>query len=102
MGEFLNLLTDEGLAVFLLIALLPAIGYFFRWFLNNYTARIDSKFEESIREMSEIKREVMNSNNKLYDITSSLIKNSRIVGEDINAIESSLNTLLKFINKNGK
>ena len=35
-------------------------------------------------------------------MTETLISNQRIIGEDINAIESSLDTLLKFINKNGK
>ena len=44
---------------------------------------------------------IIENNNKLYGITEQLINNQRGIGEDVNAIESSLDTLLKFINKNG-
>ena len=54
-----------------------------------------------MREIAEIKVEVINSNNKLYSINEKLISNQREIGEDVNAIESSFDTLLKYINKNG-
>ena len=60
------------------------------------------KSAELLREIVEIKSEVLTSDNKLYGITEQLIENQRLIGEDVNAIESSLDTLLKFINKNGK
>ena len=44
---------------------------------------------------------IIENNNKLYGITEQLINNQRVIGGDVNAIESSLDTLLKFINKNG-
>ena len=44
----------------------------------------------------------MDENSKLYGMVEQLISNQRVIGEDVNAIESSLDTLLKFINKNGK
>jgi len=99
--DLFGLLDERGLAVFLLIALLPAIGYFFKWFLTNYTARVDTKFEDCMREVQEIKSEVLDSNNKLYNITEKLISNQREIQENISSLDSSLDKLLKFINKNG-
>ena len=99
--DLLYLLSEEGLAVFMLIILLIGVGYVGRWFLNTYTTRVDRKYAELLREIVEIKSDVLESNNKLYGITEQLIENQRIIGEDVNAIESSLDTLLKFINKNG-
>ena len=101
-NDFTYLLEEQGLAVFMLIILLIGTGYVGRWFLNTYTKRVDRKYSELLREIVEIKVEVMDENSKLYGITEQLIQNQRIIGEDINAIESSLDTLLKFINKNGK
>ena len=100
--DLMFLLSEEGLAVFMLIIMLIGTGYVGRWFLNTYTKRVDRKYGELLREISEIKVDVLESNNKLYGIIEKLIENQRIIGEDINAIESSLDTLLKFINKNGK
>ena len=100
--DLMFLLSEEGLAVFMLIIMLIGTGYVGRWFLNTYTKRVDRKYSELLREIAEIKVDVMESNNKVYNMTETLISNQRIIGEDINAIESSLDTLLKFINKNGK
>ena len=86
----------------MLIIMLLGVGYVGRWFLNTYTTRVDRKYAELLREIAEIKVEVLESNNKLYGMAEKLIENQRIIGEDVNAIESSLDTLLKFINKNGK
>ena len=63
---------------------------------------MDSQFTELLREVAEMQQLIIENNNKLYSITEQLINNQRIIGEDVNAIESSLDTLLKFINKNGK
>ena len=101
-NDFTYLLEEQGLAVFMLIILLIGTGYVGRWFLNTYTKRVDRKYAELLREIAEIKVDVMESNNKVYNMIEALISNQRIIGEDVNAIESSLDTLLKFINKNGK
>ena len=100
--DLMFLLSEEGLAVFMLIIMLIGTGYVGRWFLNTYPERVDRKYAELLREIVEIKVEVLNSDNKLYGITEQLIENQRVIGEDVNAIESSLDTLLKFISKNGK
>ena len=100
--DLMFLLSEEGLAVFMLIIMLIGTGYVGRWFLNTYTKRVDRKYAELLREITEIKIEVMDENNKLYGMVEQLISNQRGIGEDVNAIESSLDTLLKFINKNGK
>jgi len=101
-SDVLFLLEEQGVAVFMLIVLLVGVGYVGKWFLNTYTKRVDTKYDELFREIAEIKVEVLDNNNKLYGITEKLIQNQRIIGEDVNGIEKSLHTLLKFINKNGK
>jgi len=101
-SDVLFLLEEQGIAVFMLIVLLVGVGYVGKWFLNTYTKRVDTKYDELFREIAEIKVEVLDNNNKLYGITEKLIQNQRIIGEDVNGIEKSLHTLLKFINKNGK
>ena len=100
--DLMFLLSEEGLAVFMLIIMLIGTGYVGRWFLNTYTKRVDRKYAELLREITEIKIEVMDENSKLYGMVEQLISNQRVIGEEVNAIESSLDTLLKFINKNGK
>ena len=102
MGDLLYLITEEGIAVFIIVVLLMGIAVFGRWFAHHYIAKNEENFLELLREITEIKLEVLESNNKIYSITEQLIKNSRKVGENIKAIESSLDTLLKFINKNGR
>ena len=100
--DLIYLLSEEGLAVFMLIILLIGTGYVGRWFLNSYTKRSDAKYDELLREIVEIKIELLESNNKVYKMVETLIGNQRVIGEDRNAIESRLDTLLKFINKNGR
>jgi len=91
------LLTEHGLAVVIIFALFVGISYFGKWFLNIYTHKLTTQFSELNREITEVKIEVLESNNKLYGIVEQLIKNQRVIGEDINALESSLDTLLKYI-----
>ncbi len=99
MGDLLYLISEEGIAVFVIVVLLMGIALFGRWFAHHYIARNDENFNELLREIVEIKTEVLDSNNKTYSIIEQLIKNSRKTGENIKAIESSLDTLLKYINK---
>jgi hypothetical protein len=94
-----QLLSEHGLAVVIIFCLFGAISWFAKWFFINYTKRLDDNFEECIREVVEIKIEVLESNKKLYNIIEKLIANQRLIGEDINALDKSLNTLLKFIQK---
>ena len=101
MDSLLYLISEEGIAVFIIVVLLGGIAVFGRWFAHSYTTKNDENFSELLREIAEIKEEVTDNNGKLYNITESLISNSRKTGENIKAIESSLDTLLKFINKNG-
>ena len=102
MSDVLFLLEEQGVAVFMLIVLLVGVGYVGKWFLNTYTKRVDTKYDELLREIAEIKTEVIDENSKLYGITEQLIKNQRVIGEDVNGIEKSLHTLLKYIDKNGR
>ena len=101
MSDLLYLISEEGLPTFLVISGLGA-GYFgIRWIATNFVSRINTQFTELLREVAEMQQLIIENNNKLYGITEQLINNQRLIGEDVNAIESSLDTLLKFINKNG-
>ena len=91
------ILSEHGLGVFIILALFAAIAYFGRWFLNIYTYKLNNNFSDLLREITEVKVEILESNKKLYSITEKLISNQREIQEDVNAIESSLDTLLKFI-----
>ena len=101
MSDLLYLISEEGFAVFVIVVLLVGIAVVGRWFATYFASRMDSQFTELLREVAEMQQSIIENNNKLYSITSQLINNQRIIGEDVNAIESSLDTLLKFINKNG-
>ena len=101
MSDLLYLISEEGLPTFLGIFGLGAIGIGIRWVATHFISRIDTQFSELLREIAEMQQLIIENNNKLYGITEQLIQNQRIIGEDVNAIESSLDTLLKFINKNG-
>ena len=95
--DFSQVLNEHGLADVIIFCLFAAISWFARWFFNNYTANLDTQFSELLREIAEIIEEITEENNKLYGIVEKLIANQRVIGEDINALESSLDTLLKFI-----
>ena len=95
--DFSALLTEHGLAVVIIFALFMGIAWFAKWFLNTYTSKLDSNNEEMLREIGEVKEEVLKSNSINFSIIEKLISNQREIGEDINALESSLDTLLKFI-----
>ena len=101
MGDLTYLISEEGISVFVIVVLLMVIAEFGRWFSNHYIKKNDENFSELLREIIEIKDDVEKSNNKLYSIVESLISNSRKTGENIKAIESSLDTLLKYIDKKG-
>ena len=97
MGDLLYLISEEGIAVFVIVVLLLGIGFVSRWFATYFSNRMDSQFSELLREIAEMQQLIVENNNKLYGITEKLIANQRLIGEDINALESSLDTLLKFI-----
>ena len=101
MSDLLFLISEEGIAVFVIVVLLVGIAVVGRWFATYFASRMDSQFTELLREVAEMQQLIIENNNKLYSITEQLINNQRIIGEDVNAIESSLDTLLKFISKNG-
>ena len=101
MGDLLFLISEEGLPTFLVIFGLGAIGIGIRWIATNFISRLNAQFAELLREIAEMHQLIIENNNKLYGITEQLINNQRVIGEDVNAIESSLDTLLKFISKNG-
>ena len=101
MNDFMYLISEEGLPTFLVVTFLIGIGFVARWFATIYNANLNRQFSETLREIGEIQAQVVESNNKVYDIVSQLIKNQKDIQQDINAIESSNDTLISFIKKNG-
>ena len=99
MSDLLYLISEEGLPTFLVVFFLIGVGIVARWVATYFITKLDSQFAELLREIAEMKTEIIENNNKLYGITEQLIKNQRVIGEDVNALESSLDTLLKYINK---
>ena len=101
MSDLLYLISEEGLPTFLVVFFLVGFGIVSRWIATNFITRLNNQFSELLREVAEMQQLIIENNNKLYGITEQLINNQRVIGGDVNAIESSLDTLLKFINKNG-
>ncbi len=97
MSDLFFLISEESLAVFIIVVLLGGIGIVARWFATYFANRMDNQFSELLREIAEMQQLITENNNKLYGITEKLIANQRLIGEDINALESSLDTLLKYI-----
>ena len=102
MNDLLYLISEEGLPTFLVVIFIIGIGIVARWIATQYIHRLDKQFNEMLREIAEMQVSILEHNNKLYSITEKLISNQREIQEDINAIESSLETLLAFINLNKK
>tara|TARA_Y100000310_G_scaffold344656_1_gene458590 strand:- start:3245 stop:3550 length:306 start_codon:yes stop_codon:yes gene_type:complete len=96
-SDLFFLISEESLAVFIIVVLLGGIGIVARWFATYFANRMDNQFSELLREIAEMQQLITENNNKLYGITEKLIANQRLIGEDINALESSLDTLLKYI-----
>ena len=97
MSDFLYLISEEGLPTFLVVTFLIGIGFVARWFATYFASRMDNQFSEILREVTEMHQSITEHNNKVYGVMEKLISNQRLIGEDINALESSLDTLLKFI-----
>ena len=97
MSDILYLISEDGLPTFLVVTFLIGIGFIARWIATYFIARIDSQFAELLREIAEMQTAILEHNNKTYGIIEKLISNQRLIGEDINALESSLDTLLKYI-----
>lgn len=99
MEHFLYILSEEGLPTFLVITFLLGIGVVGRWLATQYVHKLDKQFAEMLREIAEMQQSIAEHNNKVYGIVEKLISNQREIGEDINALESSLDTLLKYLRK---
>ena len=102
MSDLLYLISEEGLPTFLVVIFLVGLGIIFRWLSAHFITRINDQFIEILLEVAEMQTAILEHNNKTYSIIEKLISNQREIQQDINALESSNDTLLKFINKNGK
>lgn len=100
MDDLLFLISEEGLPTFLVVTFLIGIGIVARWLATQYIHRLDNQFREMLREIAEMQTAILEHNNKVYSIVEKLISNQREIQEDVNAIESSLDTLLSFIKLN--
>ena len=101
MDDLLYLISEEGLPTFLVIVFLLGVGIVARWFASYFNANLTNKFDTLDKEIREIQTQITESNNKVYNMVSQLIANQKDIQQDINAIESSNDTLISFIKKNG-
>ena len=100
MDDLFYLISEEGLPTFLVVTFIIGIGIVARWLATEYIHRLDSQFNEMQKEITEMQTAIQNHNDKVYSIVEKLISNQREIQEDVNAIESSLDTLLSFIKLN--
>ena len=78
MSDLLFLISEEGIAVFVIVVLLLGIGIVARWFATYFANRMDNQFSELLREIAEMQQLITENNNKLYGITEKLIANQRL------------------------
>ena len=86
-------------AVFVIVVLLIGIGIVARWFASYFGNRLDSQFSELLREISEVKNDVQNDFKLLHGVMEDLIKRLQQVDKHTASIDSSLETLLNFIDR---
>jgi predicted PurR-regulated permease PerM len=101
MGDLLYLISEEGLPTFLVIVFLLGVGIVARWFASYFNANLNSRFNTLDNEIREMQQAINEHNNKVYGIVEKLISNQKDIQQNINALESSNDTLISFIKKNG-
>ena len=102
MSDLLYLISEEGLPTFLVIIFLIGVGIVAKWFAGYFNANITNKFDTLDNEIREIQTEITDHNNRLFSIVEKLISNQKNIEQDINALESSTDTLINFIKKENK
>tara|TARA_R100000353_G_scaffold22075_2_gene19622 strand:- start:427 stop:735 length:309 start_codon:yes stop_codon:yes gene_type:complete len=102
MDDLLYLISEEGLPTFLVIVFIIGVGIVAKWFASYFNHNLNNRLDTLDNEIREMQDEIVKHNNKVYGIVEKLISNQKNIQQDINALESSNDTLISFIKKESK
>lgn len=97
----LELIQDLGLPVAGTIALAWFVLYLVKWMQSTLIMGLLDRHNELVKELNEVEQRVIDDNKINKDILIKLIDTSKDNDLKLTALESNLDTMLKFI-KNGK
>ena len=97
----LELIQDLGLPVAGTIALAWFVLYLVKWMQSTLIMGLLDRHNELVKELNEVEQRVIDDNKINKDILVKLIDTSKDNDLKLTALESNLDTMLKFI-KNGK
>ena len=86
----------------MVIIFLLSVGITAKWFAGYFNANLNNRLDTLDSEIREMQDEIVEHNNRLFSIVEKLISNQKNIQQDINALESSTDTLISFIKREGK
>ena len=98
----LQLLQDLGLPVAGTIALAWFVLYLVKWMQSTLIMGLLDRHNELVKELNEVEQRVIDDNKINKDILIKLIDSEKVNEIKLSELASNLDTMLKFINKNGK
>ena len=98
----LQLLQDLGLPVAGTIALAWFVLYLVKWMQSTLIMGLLDRHNELVKELNEVEQRVIDDNKINKDILVKLIDSEKKNEMKLSELASNLDTMLKFINKNGK
>ena len=98
----LQLLQDLGLPVAGTIALAWFVLYLVKWMQSTLIMGLLDRHNELVKELNEVEQRVIDDNKINKDILVKLIDSEKVNEIKLSELASNLDTMLKFINKNGK
>ena len=98
----LQLLQDLGLPVAGTIALAWFVLYLVKWMQSTLIMGLLDRHNELVKELNEVEQRVIDDNKINKDILIKLFDSEKVNEIKLSELASNLDTMLKFINKNGK
>ena len=98
----LQLLQDLGLPVAGTIALAWFVLYLVKWMQSTLIMGLLDRHNELVKELNEVEQRVIDDNKINKDILVKLIDSEKKNEMKLSELASNLDTMLRFINKNGK
>ena len=98
----LQLLQDLGLPVAGTIALAWFVLYLVKWMQSTLIMGLLDRHNELVKELNEVEQRVIDDNKINKDILVKLIDSEKVNEIKLSELASNLDTMLRFINKNGK
>ena len=98
----LQLLQDLGLPVAGTIALAWFVLYLVKWMQSTLIMGLLDRHNELVKELNEVEQRVIDDNKINKDILIKLNDSEKANEIKLSELASNLDTMLRFINKNGK